>query len=87
MSKHPMQPLVRDEHGTIRFKENAIVRFLLDNGPHDLNSIVRNKDFSQEDLDQFVQLIGRSLCGYHESSYVSEEAKDAAEAMKISDGK
>jgi hypothetical protein len=28
MTKHPMQPLVRDEHGTARFKENAIVRLV-----------------------------------------------------------
>jgi hypothetical protein len=86
MTKHPMQPLVRDEHGTARFKGNAIVRFLLDNGPHNLNSIARRKDFSQEDRDQFAQLIGYSRCGFCDLSYVSEEAKDAADAMKVSDG-
>ena len=35
---HPMQPIEKKD-GVIRFKENAIVRFLLDAGPNDLNSI------------------------------------------------
>jgi hypothetical protein len=36
---HPMQPTVIDGHGVLRFKQNAIVRFLLDAGPHDLNQL------------------------------------------------
>ena len=38
-AKHPIQPIVKDEHGTDRFKKNAIVEFLLDRGPYDLNKL------------------------------------------------
>ncbi|HSX22394.1 MAG TPA: hypothetical protein VLE97_06415 [Gaiellaceae bacterium] len=135
-----MQPIVRDDHGTVRFKENAIVRFIVDqlgdllrfqasrkgrldvdqltwaaadreqfaqlsgekpgrqnaivryvvdNAAHvvathpmhagrlDLNKIV-TLPFPQEDREQFAQLMGYSICGYHELSYVSDES--AAEA-------
>lgn len=36
-TRHPIQPLYKDEHGALRFKGNAIVRYLLDAGPFDLN--------------------------------------------------
>lgn len=36
---HPIQPLIVDEHGTVRFKPNAIVEHLLDNGGIDMNQI------------------------------------------------
>ena len=55
--KHPIQPLAPDERGTLRFKPNAIVRWLLDEGPFDLNQIAM-KQFSVEDQEQFAQLIG-----------------------------
>lgn len=32
VAKHPMQPLVRDSDGIVRFKPNKIVSFLLDWG-------------------------------------------------------
>jgi len=35
--RHPMQPLIRDDQGVIRFKKNAIVRYLIDHGSIDLN--------------------------------------------------
>jgi hypothetical protein len=41
MPEHPMQPLVLDEEGVIRFKKNAVVRFLLDAGSFNLNQIWR----------------------------------------------
>ena len=85
VSKHPIQPLVRDEHGILRFKENSIVRFLLDNGPYNMNSLASRNDFSQEDREQFAQLIGYSLCGFCDLSYVRDETKEAAEAMKPSE--
>jgi hypothetical protein len=69
---HPIQPLYLDKNGVLRFKENAIVRFLLDNGPHDLNTLALEK-FSQEDEEQFAQLIGYSLSGFGDLSYVSDE--------------
>lgn len=76
--KHPIQPLDLDEHGTLRFKANAIVRHLLDNGGIDLNAIAM-MEFSQEDREQFAQLIGYSLSGFGELSYVSDETYSAAD--------
>lgn len=77
---HPIQPVVQDENGRRRFKENAIVRFLLDAGPFDMNTLAC-REFSREDREQFAQLIGYSLSGASELSYVSDEVINAAEAM------
>ena len=78
--KHPIQPLKTDKHSTVRFKENAIVRHLLDNGGIDLNALAMI-DFSQEDREQFAQLIGYSLSGFGELSYVSDATYETAEKM------
>ena len=78
--KHPIQPLAPDECGTLRFKPNAIVRWLLDEGPFDLNQIAM-KQFSVEDQEQFAQLIGYSLSGFGELSYVRDETYGTAEKM------
>lgn len=78
--KHPIQPIEIDEHGRHRFKMNNIVNFLLENGPHDLNTL-RARLFCDEDWEQFAQLIGYSLSGFSELSFVSNETYAAAEAM------
>ena len=78
MSRHPIQPLQKDKHGVLRFKENKIVRYLLDCGFTDLNRIAM-MNFSNEDRQQFAQLIGYSLNGYSELSYVTDAAYDRAE--------
>lgn len=78
--KHPIQPIEIDEHGSPRFKMNNIVRFLLDNGPHDLNNL-HIHEFSNGDWEQFAQLIGYSLSGFSELSFVSDETYAAAETM------
>lgn len=79
-----MQPVVKDERGVLRFRENAIVRYLLDRattkGITDLNRIAM-RGFSQEDQEQFAQLIGYSIAGYHELSYVSDESAARASAL------
>jgi len=85
MTKLPMQPLHRDNHGTIRFVENRIVRDLLDKateaGLMDMNSICidahKGKYTDQEQM-QFAQLIGYSLGGFSELNYSSQEVIDAA---------
>jgi predicted esterase len=79
VEREPMQPLVVDARGTVRFKENAIVRHLLDHGGIDMNKIAM-LDFSKEDRMQFAQLIGYSVSGYGELSYVSDESYDRAAA-------
>lgn len=81
--KHPSQPIGYSDHDTIRFKQNAIVDFLVkDARPgYDMNTIVtmaHHGKFSNEDLVQFYQLIGYSVCGYCDLSLVPEEEKDRA---------
>jgi len=68
---HPMQPIGYDDRNIARFKENGIVRFLLDNGPFSLNELsmmLAKGKFSQEDYTQLMQLIGYSVSGYGELS-------------------
>ena len=76
-SKHPIQPLAYDEKGVLRFKANAIVQYLLDNGGIDMNHLHR-KQFSQDDRQQFAQLIGYSLGGYATLSYSDNQTCEAA---------
>ena len=76
---HPIQPLV-DDSGTLRFKRNAIVCYLLDNGGLDMNELA-GLSFSREDREQFAQLIGYSLSVFGELSYVSDETYAAAERI------
>jgi hypothetical protein len=81
----PLQPLITDSHGVLRFKANAIVNHLLDSarqaGVADMNKLAI-LPFSQEDREQFAQLIGYSLSGFGELSYVSDDTYAAAEAAK-----
>lgn len=69
-NQHPTQPVQRDEHGTLRFKRNEIVQWLLDEGPFDMNTIAIRR-FPAEDRRQFAQLIGYSVSGYQELSYAT----------------
>ncbi|SAK63687.1 hypothetical protein AWB80_02902 [Caballeronia pedi] len=82
--KHPMQPLVRDDRNTVRFKRNHIVEYLLDNGGIDMNKLAM-LDFTPEDRQQFAQLIGYSVDGYMTLSYVmnDDEAWNATEAAWV----
>jgi hypothetical protein len=80
MNKLPIQPIYTDEHGTVRFRPNRIVRTLLDTGALDLNKLAV-MDFTDEEREQFAQLIGYSLSGFGELSYVSDETYQAAESM------
>lgn len=83
-----MQPLYIAGDGRIRFKENAIVRHLLTSAGKvgvDLNSIAMD-DFSDDDRMQLAQLIGYSLGGYGELSYVSDDSYNAAVAAAPAPG-
>jgi len=73
----PMQPIVKDCNGVERFRSNAIVRYLLDMGPFDMNHL-GILTVSPEDRMQFAQLIGYSLDGYEELSYVTDESYEEA---------
>ena len=80
--KNPIQPLMKDARGVLRFKANAIVRHLLDTHPDcDLNRLAC-MDFTDDDRQQFAQLIGYSLSGYGElQRYVDDHAYATAAEM------
>lgn len=77
--RQPIQQLI-DVDGVLRFRENKIVRFLLDNGPFDLNVLAR-EDFSCQDREQFAMLIGYSFAGFGDLGYVSDETYEAARLL------
>lgn len=81
--EHPMQPVILDEDGVARFKQNAIVRYLIDRCAQlrvaDMNSLAI-MPFSREDREQFAQLIGYSVSGAGELSYMSDEIVERADA-------
>jgi hypothetical protein len=86
MSKagHPMQPVVMDERGTVRFRGNAIVERLFREGIIDLNKISL-WDVPVEDAEQFWQLLGYTVSGYGDLSFIRPEvvakADGAADAL------
>lgn len=79
--KHPLQRMKVDDDGVLRFIPNAIVRFLLDAGPFDLNQLAL-MPWDDEDRAQLAQLIGYSHSVFGELSYVSDEVWSAAESER-----
>jgi len=79
--KRPIQPIYKDKDGKPRFLSNKIVEHLLmlckANGLCDLCKLSM-LDFSNEDREQFAQLIGYSLNGFSELDFVSNETYSAA---------
>ena len=75
--EHPMQPLFKDQHGTIRFKPNAIIGYLFDTGKLNLNEIVC-MPFEAGDHEQIAQLLGYSVCGFADLSFVRDETYEKA---------
>lgn len=85
-STHPMQPLVEDEHGVIRFKKNAIVSDMLDRdaangGQNKIAYEVITGKHTHEDYSQLMQLIGYSVSGYGDLSIVPKADRDNADIM------
>jgi len=78
MSRHLTQAIYIDENDTARFRGNAIVQTLLDCGPLDMNNLAALGHFSDEDRTQFAQLIGYSVGGFGELSYVDDDSYDQA---------
>lgn len=67
-----MQDIHIDSEGSVRFKANRIVRTLLDTGRLDMNALSL-MDFTNEDREQFAQLIGYSVSGFGTLSYANPE--------------
>lgn len=78
---HPIQDLNKDGHGTVRFRENKIVRELLDfSGSRGMSmNDIAMRGYSREDRVQFAQLIGYSLGGFGDLSYVNDDDYAAAQ--------
>jgi hypothetical protein len=80
--RHPMQPVIivvaDDERGAhVRFKANTIVSWLVDQDYIDLNRCAR-LPFESEDREQLAQLIGYSVSGYADLSYVTNRSFNKA---------
>jgi len=79
--KYPIQPIVKDLSGVWIFKVNRIVRMLLDTHPAmDMNTI-GSIPFTDDERQQFAQLLGYSLNGYGELPYVDDNAYNRAMAL------
>lgn len=76
----PFQQIYIDDNKVIRFRENSIVRYLLDNGSIDLNDLAR-VEFSDDDRAHFAQLIGYSVSSWGGLSYVSPELCQRGDAL------
>jgi len=81
LPQNPIQPLVTDKHGVLRFKANKIVKMLLDRGSLNMNDIAEFAGVSRDDRIQFAQLIGYSLCGFGDLSYADEVTYATASRM------
>ena len=86
-SPFPIQPVEKDQSGKTRFRMNAIVDYLLEEarrvGLCDLNKLA-TMDFSDDDRAQFAMLIGYTLSGFSELSYVSNETYRRAARKRVS---
>ena len=76
------QPIYRDDAGTLRFQENPIVQYILRAGPFDMNAIALLPCIPPWARAQFAQLIGYSLSGYGELSYVSDDLYERADGKR-----
>jgi hypothetical protein len=75
-----MQPIIIDADGVVRFRANKIVERLLEDsterGRIDMNTIkiwLDQGEVSQDDMVQFVQLIGYSVSGIGDLDYVPHD--------------
>ena len=76
-----MRPLV-DVNGVIRFKQNAVIRWLFEQGHLNLNRIPVD-ELPLEDVEEFWQMLGYSVSGYGELSFIRPET--VAEADEVAE--
>lgn len=81
--QHPMQPVIIAEDKCHRFLKNEIVEDLVEHASKtglSLNEIAY-RGYGDNDQRQLAQLIGYSVSGYGELSYVSDESYQQAAAL------
>jgi len=74
----PNAQFVRDENGVFRFKENALVRWLMDGGKISLNDMAvafQNGHFKLDEYMEFYQGLGYSLSGFLEIGAFDKEVR------------
>lgn len=76
----PLQPIITDAQGVVRFKANGIVAHLQESGAININALLA-MDFKPEDWEQFNQLIGYSLSAWGGLQHTSNESWEAANLM------
>lgn len=73
----PIQPLIIDKQGVLRFKCNLAVDFLLGHCGLNLNDLA-TRHSSSADREQFAQLIGYSHSGFGSLSYAGDRVYERA---------
>jgi hypothetical protein len=77
---HPMQPVGLDADGIARFKANAIVRFLLEKSPTNIQEL-SCIPWPDGDFTHLMQLLGYSVSGYGDLSTSPASIVAAADAV------
>jgi hypothetical protein len=84
LAQYPMQPIVTDPQGVVRFEENPIVNYLATE-ICDLNKLTIWRSQNEVDYkywEQLMQLIGYSVSGYGDLSHVSGKSVARADAQE-----
>lgn len=76
-TRHPMQP-IEIADGVARFRPNSVVQRLLESSPYSLDEL-EYLHFSDEDREQFAQLLGIPVADYVELPFVSERSSHEAQ--------
>ena len=78
-TSYPMQPVYLDKDGVARFKANAVVDWLFRSNGMDLNRIPTDA-LDVGDVEVFWQMLGYSVSGYGDLSFVRDETVARADA-------
>ncbi len=76
VSRWPDCQIVKDEHGTYRFKANRLFRCLVDSGDVSLNRLAVFYDRGYFPIDEYAEFnmgLGYSLSGFCELSFIQAE--------------
>ena len=87
--KHPVQPLIMDKHGIVRFMSNRLVNYMFD-----VTANIHGYDFASDypvaEQEQLAQLTGVSLKLFRNLPFATPETIAVADVMyreKISEDK